>query len=166
MGAYFRGTLQKREIHSGSRPSPGTSGQDGIRSPGRRPRRPDRSVTSVRRNCGQACHRGRPAGPSRRHRQWQRCPSAAGPHGENVSPAPRFEAERDGGGRIVVADQLEFIVRRDAGVNEEIGDDGRGPPGAVSSEVDTGSREENMSKQYAERPFRFNRSGKRSVEIR
>ena len=34
------------------------------------------------------------------------------------------EPERDGGRGIVVADQLEFVVRRDAGVNEEVGDDG------------------------------------------
>ena len=38
--------------------------------------------------------------------------------------AEQAEAERDGGRRIVVADQLEFVVRRDAGVDEEVGDDG------------------------------------------
>ena len=38
--------------------------------------------------------------------------------------AEQAEAERDRGRRIIVADQLEFIVRRDAGVDEEVGDDG------------------------------------------
>ncbi len=34
------------------------------------------------------------------------------------------EAERNRGRRVVVADQLEFIVRRDAGIDEEVDDDG------------------------------------------
>ena len=34
------------------------------------------------------------------------------------------QAQRDRGRRVVVADQLEFVVRGDAGVDEEIGDDG------------------------------------------
>ena len=37
--------------------------------------------------------------------------------------AEQAEAERDRRRRIVVADQLEFVVRRDAGVDEEVGDD-------------------------------------------
>ena len=35
------------------------------------------------------------------------------------------QAERNRGRRIVVADQLEFIVRRDAGIDKEVGDDGK-----------------------------------------
>ena len=38
--------------------------------------------------------------------------------------ADKAEAERDRGGRIIVADQLEFVVRGDAGVDEQIGRDG------------------------------------------
>ena len=34
------------------------------------------------------------------------------------------EAERDRGRSCVVADQLEFIVRGDPGIDEEVGDDG------------------------------------------
>jgi len=34
------------------------------------------------------------------------------------------EAERNRGRRVVVADQLEFIVRRDPGIDKEVGDDG------------------------------------------
>ena len=36
--------------------------------------------------------------------------------------AEQAEAERNRGRGNVVADQLEFIVRRDAGVDEEVGD--------------------------------------------
>jgi hypothetical protein len=38
--------------------------------------------------------------------------------------AEQAETERDRGRRIVIADQLEFIVRGDAGIDEEVGDDG------------------------------------------
>ena len=38
----------------------------------------------------------------------------------------------------------------------------RGKPGAFSSEVDTGSRQENASNQESRAPFRFNRNGKGS----
>ena len=38
--------------------------------------------------------------------------------------AEQAQAERDRGRRVVVADQLEFIVRGDAGIDEEVGDDG------------------------------------------
>ena len=34
------------------------------------------------------------------------------------------QAQRDRGRRIIVADQLEFIVRRNAGVDKQISDDG------------------------------------------
>src|ERR1700733_4652048 len=50
------GTFQKRKVHSRPRPSSGTSGQGGFRCSGRRPDRSDRSLTSVRRNQGRACH--------------------------------------------------------------------------------------------------------------
>jgi hypothetical protein len=36
-------------------------------------------------------------------------------------------------------------------------------PGAFSSEVDTGSRRENATKQKIRAPFRFNRNGKGSI---
>ncbi|PAY10432.1 hypothetical protein CK489_07860 [Bradyrhizobium sp. UFLA03-84] len=38
----------------------------------------------------------------------------------------------------------------------------RRPPRAFSSEVDTGSREENASQQESRAPFRFHRNGKGS----
>ena len=41
-----------------------------------------------------------------------------------------------------------------------------GYPGAFSSEVDSGSRKENASKQESRAPFRFNRNGKGSRQMR
>ena len=71
-------------------------------------------------------------------------------------------------GRKHIARRLASQCRRNGG-NRLIGSlsgcpgegqSGAGPSGAFSSEVETGSRQENASKQESRAPFRFHRNGK------
>jgi dienelactone hydrolase len=83
------------------------------------------------------------------------------------------DAFRDGGGsidfRVLAAYGSEghWLPETEAGVRSALGELDRAlkprSPRAFSSEVDTGSREENASKQKGRAPFRFNRNGKGST---
>ena len=104
-------------------------------------------------------------------RDFLRALEAVSQDNHAIDPEPLPHAEAGGrrrGALIVVGDQFKNRVRRDRDPAPQRDErqlarfERVGVLRAFSSEVDTGSREENASKQKHRAPFRFNRNGKGS----